>query len=618
MVANPSDRYRCGHPRLVEAHTLDLCPRCLLAGVIHQDHAPGDMGSAECPFAPDLRELNVQFSQLEFLELIGRGGMAAVYKARQGELRRLVAVKVFSSQGNRDPGLMERFLQEGRVLSGLSHPGIIPVFDFQIAGEYWCLVMELAEGSSLRRRLQDGPLLPLEALQIALEVCRALRYAHSRGVVHRDVKPDNILLSPPQQQAGAEDAALGRVRLADFGLVKLLADRGDRAATAVGLRLGTAHYMAPEQLENPGAVDQRADLYALGVVLYEMLTGELPIGRFPHPSRKARVGRRVDEIVLRCLEKSPQARYADAGALEEALESALAESLAAGPRRRIRRLAAAAVAISVAGATGGIGIWHLARDGTDPAAAVQHSAAHLLAPAPPSAAADIPPAFFLPYPGLSRPQVSMIRDGRAEFIREMSERYGAGRVAMFWVDGLPGDVGTYVHDEVMRIVGTDRCNGIGGQGSLNIVIAPVDDVAAAARKVAFGQVTSVDPKERTIRIQADPARLPPPLPPDVTDTAAPNFYKRNLEDLGCWDRHRRLRATVRLSDTPPVQLQEEIAAALEALLTDPSIKTREAAAEALGSWGGPGNLAALERAAASIPQSAREAIVRIRQRFPKK
>ena len=155
--------------------------------------------------------------------------------------------------------------------------------------------MEFVDGLTLRQLLNSGKLAPPAALAIVPQICEALQYAHDKGVVHRDIKPENILMDRG-----------GQVKIADFGLAKLVGrEAGDFSLTGVGQVMGTPHYMAPEQLEHPQEVDHRADIYSLGVVFYQMLTGELPIGRFAPPSKKVQVDVRLDEVVLRAWRRSP-------------------------------------------------------------------------------------------------------------------------------------------------------------------------------------------------------------------------------------------------------------------------------------------------------------------------
>jgi serine/threonine protein kinase len=288
---------QCGQP-LAEASAEGLCARCLLSaaarpGVKTMTDAPGS-GEALSP-----ENLAPLFPNLEILELIGRGGMGAVYKARQVALDRIVALKVLPSGLGADPQFAERFLREARALAKLNHPNIVTVHDFGESGGRYYLVMEFIDGANLRQMLRAGELQPKEAVAIVPKICEALQYAHDHGVVHRDIKPENVLL----------DRA-GRVKIADFGLAKLLGkDAADFSLTQTGMHLGTPRYMAPEQFDHPETVDHRADIYSLGVVFYEMLTGEVPMGRFDPPSAKVQVDVRLDEIVLRSLEKNIERRY---------------------------------------------------------------------------------------------------------------------------------------------------------------------------------------------------------------------------------------------------------------------------------------------------------------------
>lgn len=252
------------------------------------------------PFQPN--ELAGQFPQLEILELLGQGGMGVVYKARQKQLDRLVALKILPPHIGQTEAFAERFTREAKSLARLSHPRIVMIYDFghTEAGLYY-FIMEFVDGTDLRRVIQTGELSVSEALTIIPQICEALQYAHEEGIVHRDIKPENILLNKK-----------GQVRIADFGLAKLLdrpATRATSTLTKVGQQMGTPHYMAPEQIEHPSGVDHRADIYSLGVVFYEMLTGELPLGRFAPPSQKVQVDIRLDNVVLRTLEKEPERRY---------------------------------------------------------------------------------------------------------------------------------------------------------------------------------------------------------------------------------------------------------------------------------------------------------------------
>jgi predicted Ser/Thr protein kinase len=264
---------------------------------------------------PEPAELAPHFPQLEILELLGAGGMGAVYKARQTKLDRLVALKVLPPEPGRDPAFAERFMREARALARLNHPHVVGVHDFGEVNGIYYFIMEFVDGVNLRQLLRSGHLAPPLALTVIPQICEALHYAHEEGVVHRDIKPENILLDKK-----------GRVKIADFGLAKLLGGPvADYQLTGSRQMMGTPHYMAPEQMERPSAVDHRADIYSLGVVFYEMLTGELPLGRFAPPSEKVAIDGRLDDIVLRALTKEPERRYQHVSDIQTALRALTAK-----------------------------------------------------------------------------------------------------------------------------------------------------------------------------------------------------------------------------------------------------------------------------------------------------
>src|SRR5882762_6504324 len=239
---------KCGGPIPAEAPQ-GLCPKCLLA----QASIPTETveGSAR-PVPPALHALAAAFPQLEILELIGQGGMGFVYKARQPKLERLVALKILPQSLAADPAFAERFTREGRVLARLNHPNIVTIHDFGQAGGYFYLLMEFVDGVNLRQAMRIGRFTPAQALVIVPKICEALQFAHDEGVLHRDIKPENILLD-----------SKGRIKIADFGIAKLLGEpTADKTLTDSGAAIGTPHYMAPEQLERPQEVDQRADIYS--------------------------------------------------------------------------------------------------------------------------------------------------------------------------------------------------------------------------------------------------------------------------------------------------------------------------------------------------------------------
>ena len=281
-----------------------VCPYCALrAGLRWEAATDADRRRGRAtPLPPE--ELERRLPDLDGFELIGPGGMGTVYRARHRPLDRPVAVKVLHAHLQDDPAFAERFAREARTMAWLDHPHIVRVYDFGDREGLYYLVMELVEGVTLRQAMASGSLAPAEALAIVPRICEALQYAHDQGVVHRDIKPENILLD----RAGAP-------KIVDFGLALLTGSSTDTRLTEHARVLGTPHYMAPEQIEHPSQVDHRADIYALGVVFYEMLTGELPIGRFPPPSQKVEVDVRLDQVVLRTLEKEPRRRYQQASEL---------------------------------------------------------------------------------------------------------------------------------------------------------------------------------------------------------------------------------------------------------------------------------------------------------------
>jgi tRNA A-37 threonylcarbamoyl transferase component Bud32 len=268
--------------------------------------------------------------------LLGVGGMAKVYLADDRVLERQVAVKVLSPPYAQDPMFVERFRREARAAARLSHPNIVAVFDSgSDAGEHY-LVMEYVAGQSLAELLhRQGRLTPRRAAELAVEVCAALAAAHAQGLVHRDVKPANVLAD-----------ADGRVKVADFGIVKAAATA---TLTGTGTVLGTAAYLSPEQAQG-GPVDARSDLYSLGCLLYELLCGTPPFGsgadsppvavatrhlhQPPEPpsAHNPQVDAGLDAVVLTALAKEPAQRYQSAVELQDALERVLAgDAVAAGP-----------------------------------------------------------------------------------------------------------------------------------------------------------------------------------------------------------------------------------------------------------------------------------------------
>ena len=322
---------RCGADLPVGA--AGVCPRCA-AGLLQasQTELPGEAQTAFTP--PTVAELAAKFPQLEILELIGRGGMGAVYKARQKELDRIVALKILPPDIGRDGAFAERFAREAKALAKLNHPGIVTIYDFGRADGLYFFLMEFVDGMNLRELLHHSRISAREALAIVPQICDALQFAHDQGIVHRDIKPENLLID-----------RRGRVKVADFGLAKIIEPETDGTDLNVSPKIGAARphgptgvmgtpqYMSPEQVEHPGEVDHRADIYALGVVFYQMLTGELPDKPLLPPSQKVRIDVRLDEVVLRALEKRPELRYQQASEVKTCLET-IATTPAPGSSRR--------------------------------------------------------------------------------------------------------------------------------------------------------------------------------------------------------------------------------------------------------------------------------------------
>ncbi|MBE2286092.1 MAG: serine/threonine protein kinase [Prosthecobacter sp.] len=280
----------------------------------------GETNASLPPLTPE--ELAPHFPQLEILECLGRGGMGVVYKARQKSLNRLVALKLLAPERADDPQFAARFEKEAQALAALNHPHIVSVFDFGQASGFYYLLMEFVDGVNLRQLLQSKRLTPKEALSIVPPVCDALQCAHDHGIVHRDIKPENLLIDKN-----------GVVKIADFGIAKIVERTSEfvqpspsdpTLESRATFPLGTPAYAAPEQQN--GHADHRADIYSLGVVLYEMLTGERPKDKLEAPSKRVQVDIRIDEIVLRALEKTPELRFATAAEFRTQVEAAIPEN----------------------------------------------------------------------------------------------------------------------------------------------------------------------------------------------------------------------------------------------------------------------------------------------------
>lgn len=265
----------------------ELCPTCLLKQAFLTQGPEADAKvRAEAPSPESIAD---KFPQYEMAECLGQGGMGVVYKARQKSLNRWVAIKILSPEKVDDGKFAERFTREAQTLAQLNHKNIVTIYDYGEADGLYYIVMEFIDGINLRELLNDGQLQSEQALRIVAPICEALQYAHDKGIVHRDIKPENILIDHD-----------GRIKVADFGIASLIGSTGELA--------GTPPYMAPEQDAQTG-VDQRADIYALGAVLYEMLTGDRPDTPLDLPSQKVELDIRIDDIVLRALSQEPERRY---------------------------------------------------------------------------------------------------------------------------------------------------------------------------------------------------------------------------------------------------------------------------------------------------------------------
>ncbi len=322
----------CGAP--LDTAAIGACPQCLMLAAMQPTEQPGGDALRQ---PPPIGDIAAAFPQLDILGLIGRGGMGVVYKARQKSLNRLVALKLLAPERVTDEKFAERFSREAQALAALNHPSIVTIHDFgsvvaatpsslerdaaTTPQKFYFLLMEFVDGVNLRQAMKAGRFTPEQALAIVPPVCEALQFAHEHGIVHRDIKPENLLLDKD-----------GRVKIADFGIAKILGEESDTGIPPVSgedtggtpvphsIVAGTPQYMAPEQRDHL-RTDHRADIYSLGVVLYEMLTGELPGKRLEAPSRKVQIDVRLDEIVLRALEAKPELRYQSAGEFRTQVET---------------------------------------------------------------------------------------------------------------------------------------------------------------------------------------------------------------------------------------------------------------------------------------------------------
>jgi serine/threonine-protein kinase len=266
----------------------------------------------------------------QVLKELGRGGMGIVFQAHDKELKEQVAIKILSPLLSNDAEALERLKREVSAARRITHPNVIRTYDISEVGGLHYVSMEFFAGASLKEQIkQNGALSPMQAYSIASQICDGLQAAHAQGVIHRDLKSQNVILNPA-----------GQIKIIDFGLAAIAETQG---LTATGLIMGSPEYMAPEQVAGK-RVDERADIYALGVVLYEIFTGRVPftgesaisIGfqqlkddpPVPH-TFNPQISPEIEKIILKALQKDPLNRYRSVTELKEALESAFAASTVA-------------------------------------------------------------------------------------------------------------------------------------------------------------------------------------------------------------------------------------------------------------------------------------------------
>jgi ankyrin repeat protein len=303
------------------------CPACLFKFAM----ATGAPAESPPP-APEPADLQPWFPDLEIIKMLGRGGMGVVYLVRQPSLDRLAALKILPVDLGIREGFRDRFLREARTLAALVHPNIVTIHDFGERGGYFFFLMEYVGGGDLATAMADGSLTPEAALALVPPLCEALQYAHDHGVIHRDIKPANILLDLE-----------GRVKVADFGVAKLVDKPGEDGIPA-DYMLGTPAYMAPEQKAHSLKVDHRADIFSLGVLIHELLTGISPSAEEVPHAHSDHLTHRLEAVINRALAENPDARFQNVRDLAEQIQAALTRSQTLWRRT----LAGSAVALLVA------------------------------------------------------------------------------------------------------------------------------------------------------------------------------------------------------------------------------------------------------------------------------
>ena len=255
---------------------------------------------------------SVKFGEYLLTGKIGKGGVAEIYKGRQESLNRDVAIKILLPKLSCDPDIVRRFERESLVIAKLNHPNIVHVIDRGAVGGRCYFVMEYIDGASMREVINSESIPLKRKLEMVVEVCKALDYAHKNGVIHRDIKPANILIDRQ-----------GNARVADFGIAQIVsAPEGEM--TALDIVMGTLSYMSPEQKVSSTDVDQTTDIYAVGIILYEILVRKKPFGHFKTPSEiDPRINPKFDEIVLKCMAQESKDRYQTAVQLKDAILEAM-------------------------------------------------------------------------------------------------------------------------------------------------------------------------------------------------------------------------------------------------------------------------------------------------------
>ncbi|HJQ38547.1 MAG TPA: protein kinase [Thermoanaerobaculia bacterium] len=283
----------------------------------------------------------MQLGSYRLIDKLGAGGMGEVWRAEDTKLLRQCAIKILPAALASDPEWKERFMREARTIAQVTHPNIATIYNIEQDGETLFMAMELVEGDSLAKLIERGPMIPLDAVRVATHVADGLAEAHRKGIVHRDIKPDNILVS------------IRYVKVLDFGIAKQIGTAADKGLTQGNVVIGTPHYMSPEQAMGR-SVDSRTDMFSLGTVLYEMLSGKKPFSgnavtetllgivmHEPVDIAKAAPGitPALADVVRRCMKKQPDERYSDCDELRTALVRSLKEDPKSARQSRIPTVA---------------------------------------------------------------------------------------------------------------------------------------------------------------------------------------------------------------------------------------------------------------------------------------